>query len=137
VLLDNIEELGPTLLSSNNVAELLKWEKATRLTALNSPHRLNKDFVEAYARTLLADAIIAEQRHLATESTLQITLREWPRTSCPRTHTDLSSANVNASNLSEYVRNSAKRYDADIAESMRLVGSPNVVGWSSPHVSAI
>ncbi len=38
VHLDDIEDLGPILLSSNNFANLLEWEKATRLIALESQH---------------------------------------------------------------------------------------------------
>ncbi len=38
VHLDDIEDLGPILLGSNNFADLLEWEKATRLLALESQH---------------------------------------------------------------------------------------------------
>jgi hypothetical protein len=51
VHLDGIEDLGPILLSSNNFANLLEWEKATSLIALErieSQHRLNRDSTEVY-----------------------------------------------------------------------------------------
>jgi hypothetical protein len=71
--------------------------------------------MSTYPRTLVADAMTAKQSHTVTESSLHIHASAMAAQVVSTTHMDLSSANVDTSNLSEYVRNFAKRYDSDVA----------------------
>lgn len=68
-----------------------------------------------YPRTLVADAMTAKQSHAVTESSLHIHASAMAAHLVSTTDIDLSSANIDTTNLSEYVRNFAKRYDSDVA----------------------